>query len=732
MLTCLLYVVRGSDFHQQNLIASGEDPVPVDMETLFAPEVRTFAMNTFGTTESLSGVRKFLGTVLQTLLLPAWIPGPDGKSALDLSGLGSPDHYQECGQGQGWTGINTDVMQFGYCPVGFPPSLNLPTVGMDPVNPVDFVAEITDGFTDAYRALMRHREALLAPEGPIEAFRDCPARMVLRATRLYEEVTLRSLAPQFLRNGFVRSLELEVFSRAFLGPNERYDGSGIFLAELESLEQLDIPRFNAHPELDCLVLMNGKRLAGVLKEPAFPAVVAGIRALAEDDLEYQLELIRSSFAARDLRPESHTRGRAEIAPAEAASATPLQDAELIERARGIADRIARRAVWDGDAARWLGLDFNYNIGRGCMQALEPNLYSGRAGIALFFAAMYAAGGRDPEHRRLARGAAHSVWQDFWGPAMDADSTATTVKECGIGMGAGLAGIAYALLTAARLLNEPGLVEDAIRAGRLISEELIAEDKELDVMSGVAGSILGLLPLWKASGEQLFLDRIAMCGDLLARRQINDNGKTGGWITFAPRPLTGFSHGTAGMALALSRAARATGDSRYLAAAGRAIAYERSAFLPEENNWSSRAEAGAERTPKGAWCYGAPGIGLARIGCLECGGDDAMRGEIETAVRWVETNPIGYADHVCCGEFGRVEVLIEAGRRFRRPEWEDLARRRVAATIARAGADRGFHSMIGPAESLFTPGFFNGLAGIGYQILRLAANPGELPSVLLWQ
>lgn len=92
----------------------------------------------------------------------------------------------------------------------------------------------------------------------------------------------------------------------------------------------------------------------------------------------------------------------------------------------------------------------------------------------------------------------------------------------------------------------------------------------------------------------------------------------------------------------------------------------------------------------------------------------MPREIEAAVRWMQTNPIGSADHVCCGELGKVEVLIEAGRRFGRPEWEDLARRRAAATIARAGADRGFHSMIGPAESLFTPGFFNGLAGIGCQ------------------
>jgi lantibiotic modifying enzyme len=31
---------------------------------------------------------------------------------------------------------------------------------------------------------------------------------------------------------------------------------------------------------------------------------------------------------------------------------------------------------------------------------------------------------------------------------------------------------------------------------------------------------------------------------------------------------------------------------------------------------------------------------------------------------------------------------------------------------------------------FAPGFFRGMAGIGYQLLRLA-DPNSLPSVLLW-
>lgn len=38
MLLCLLYVLQGNDCHQENLIASGEHPVLVDLETLLQPD----------------------------------------------------------------------------------------------------------------------------------------------------------------------------------------------------------------------------------------------------------------------------------------------------------------------------------------------------------------------------------------------------------------------------------------------------------------------------------------------------------------------------------------------------------------------------------------------------------------------------------------------------------------------------------------------------------------------
>jgi lantibiotic modifying enzyme len=93
------------------------------------------------------------------------------------------------------------------------------------------------------------------------------------------------------------------------------------------------------------------------------------------------------------------------------------------------------------------------------------------------------------------------------------------------------------------------------------------------------------------------------------------------------------------------------------------------------------------------------------------------------------------DHVCCGESGRIELLLVAGQQFGRPDLIEEARRRTACMIARAaGASEGgsgYRSHIGCVERPFVPGFFQGLSGIGYQILRAAA-PEALPSVLRWE
>ena len=90
-----------------------------------------------------------------------------------------------------------------------------------------------------------------------------------------------------------------------------------------------------------------------------------------------------------------------------------------------------------------------------------------------------------------------------------------------------------------------------------------------------------------------------------------------------------------------------------------------------------------------------------------------------------------ADHPCCGNLGRAELLLTAGRRLARPELEEAARANAWRVISRAERTGGFllHPLL--PRQVDNPGFFQGKAGIGYGLLRMS-RPGMLPSVLLWE
>src|SRR5205823_8184069 len=90
------------------------------------------------------------------------------------------------------------------------------------------------------------------------------------------------------------------------------------------------------------------------------------------------------------------------------------------------------------------------------------------------------------------------------------------------------------------------------------------------------------------------------------------------------------------------------------------------------------------------------------------------------------------DHLCCGNIGRSDVLFTAGRRLGRQPTLDAAIA-LANRIEDQAVSRGYFQFVssGSEYVVFDPGFFMGLSGIGYQLLRLAA-PSHLPSVLAFE
>jgi lantibiotic modifying enzyme len=89
------------------------------------------------------------------------------------------------------------------------------------------------------------------------------------------------------------------------------------------------------------------------------------------------------------------------------------------------------------------------------------------------------------------------------------------------------------------------------------------------------------------------------------------------------------------------------------------------------------------------------------------------------------------DHLCCGNFGRIEVCLVASRQFTHSGLLEAAQKNAAWVMSRAEKTGNFYLFPGFPSEVYHPGFFQGTAGIGYELLRLA-NPDLLPSVLLWE
>jgi lantibiotic modifying enzyme len=255
-----------------------------------------------------------------------------------------------------------------------------------------------------------------------------------------------------------------------------------------------------------------------------------------------------------------------------------------------------------------------------------------------------------------------------------------------------------------------------------------------LLLGAAGTVLSLLALQSCRPAPELLERAVWCGEHLLAHQVES--PTGGraWRTLNQGLLTGFSHGAAGIAYALFRLYQATGISRFHTAAVDAVRYEQSVFSGEAGNWPDLRKGGSpEAAPRflNTWCHGAPGIALARIGSLAAHDAPDIRQDIAVALDSARRTSLEQVDHLCCGNLGIVDVLLTAGLRLARPELVREAHQRAAWVLRRAQESGSFRLIDNRADGVLNAGFFQGTAGIGYQLLRLA-HPAELPSVLLWE
>jgi type 2 lantibiotic biosynthesis protein LanM len=704
----LFYALEATDFHYENLIASGEHPVMVDLESLFHP--RAEGSDVAGQME-LPGLDALFYSVLRVGLLPQRIWAKEDGDGIDISGMGMSEGQLTPDGVPFLAGVNTDEMRIERKRVIVPVGSNRPALNGSEIQAYDYADSIATGFTGIYRLLLNHRLDLM--RGPLADFAEDEVRVVFRPTRVYARLLQESFHPDTLgdaidRDRFLDRLWVSVHARPYL--------KKVIQAELDDLCGCDIPFFSTRPGSRDVYTAAGRRIVEFFDESGLSLVGRRLEQLGEKDLDRQLWFIRASLSTSAMASKVMRLPKSSISEPK----TIVTRAELLEAACAVGDRLDELAFHNDRGSSWLGLAQVKNQNWGLLP-LSIDLYDGLAGVILFLAYLGDVTGQDKYTAR-----AHSALATFQ-HLKDLSTSASA-----IGAFNGWGGVVYMLTHLGALWDDPERFAEAEEIVAFLPD-FIARDEQLDLVGGAAGCIGSLLSACKDQPNARMLAVAVQCGDrLIATSKVMDQGR--GWMTPIPakKPLGGFSHGAAGMAWALLELATMSGEERFRTTALEAIAYERTLFDAGKGKWLDQRDFEKLGLPVGggdalleAWCHGSPGIGLARLLTLHSLDDERIRAEIQTALDNTLARGFDLNHCLCHGDLGNLELLLQAAGRLDDPALPSRISRTASKIVESIHKD-GW--LCGTPSGVESPGLMIGLAGIGYGLLRLA-QPDRVPAVL---
>src|SRR5216684_255496 len=465
----LLYACNAGDFHYENVLACGDHPVLVDLETLFHPTLpvpRSLRAGRF--TQQLTE-----DSVLRTHLLPQQVWLNEELEGVDVSGLSAKEGQTLPFLVARPEAAGTDEMRFVRQKSALPVSRNRPRLKdcEEAVNPRDYTEQIVAGFTSMYRILERHRAELLSDSGPVPAFAADQVRVVLRPTHTYGWILNESFHPSLLRDALDRE---RLIDRLWGGTEWQPRLRQAIPFERRDLERGDIPCFTTRPRERHLYASDGECLKDFFDEPAMNVVRRRLETMCEAKLEKQIALIHCSMATLDAAPSI---------PAHR-PAVPVSSGTLRKRLMRIACRVADRLVdlaWtseNGDLASWVGL---ISLGEKTWSVMPSDLelYNGLSGPALFLGYLGAITG-ESRYTNMARSALDLAW-------LQSSELRATVPDATVSLGAfnGDCGLIHVLAHLGHLWGDPELARRAEELTGLLMPS-IAEDQSFDIISGAAG------------------------------------------------------------------------------------------------------------------------------------------------------------------------------------------------------------------------------------------------------
>lgn len=690
------YALGATDVHFENLIACADTPIVVDTETIIQRPPPRPADDDWAYW-NWHHIMSRHATVLGVGLLPDLAVTPEGE-VYDLSGAGSVGSQATPFQQPQFDGFDDGSPGISYRPATLEAKENMPVLDGAQKAVVDHGPAFLRGFENGYRALLRGRSALMADDGPLARLARVGMRWVARPTVEYALTLRESFHPTCMRDGYERDV---CFAKLLDSVRAAPGLRKLVPFEVRDLWQADIPYFKSDGNGRVLLDAFGKEVDAAYFDTDQPAFVRERMArLSPEDLSRQKAIIAGAIGARQTiggpeQPSGTIEGerrdpqRSDIVDLLAAVERDLTESTLV---------MDGKPTWFAPVQRGM-MNYSYD-------AIDRSLYSGLAGIGLFYAEYARHAGAESSCRDLAT----SIFDTL------CDGLQTAPPYQNLSAFEGVAGAVYSVARMARCLD---LRPRGLTAGLEAIRDGLDTVGQSDVISGTAGIILTMRCLLDTTHADPAYEIIRLCAEQLVR-DANRNAGTASWPSGPDKlHLSGYAHGAGGIAAALKVAGDVLDDEGLHELAREAIAFENRTFDRARQNWQDQRPDVNIST---AWCHGAIGIALSRLALRDVLSPDVFQADLERALAAIADNGAGGSHCLCHGSIGNAIVLDRCGERG-----QALAAALISQTIAQYRQDGRWRCGVG--GHMQTPGLMLGKAGIGMGLIEHLRGGGG-PSTLL--
>ena len=473
-LLCLIYVLCGNDFHGENIIAHGDTPVLIDLETIIS--YKMLQLNEEN--KYIKDVQEYIDIMQESVIgigfLPIWIRTLE-ETYIDFGAL---------------TGaVRTSI----------------PSFNNEYLSVYDYKENFLEGFKTTYKYFMEKRESLLKDTiNPF--FSDLTLRVILRATNIYAKMLYLTLKPKFLKDGFLYSVEIEKFSAGYLSGVEYQKMSKIwdmFLYERNSLEERDIPIFYGNANEKNIRNISDVLCDDYFADSAIERINKKIKKLGKSDMERQIDFINESLLIYN---KSIVYGKpVEVKNFNINEFKMISRNEILEEAENLYQNIMDACLWLGEKNLSF-VNYQYEINKKMIFLGQTNsmLYDGFLGISLFFSALYWMTEKE-DYKKIAL----LIIEPLRERIRD-ENSGIWINKIPKGMGNGLGGIIKGFTLIGNYVSEKSIHSEVLAVIHKIKREGIIEDKKINFLCGISGLMNSLILAYETLSDDYSLELALEC------------------------------------------------------------------------------------------------------------------------------------------------------------------------------------------------------------------------------